>query len=102
MPVCVKGYARGENVLEKVDPVFSQPKFNAVPVRIIIDKKGKVKHVHLLSAFEDQSKAITDALMQWRFRPYLVDGHPVDVETGIMFGRIPRPPGSQAAGSAVE
>ena len=102
VPVCVKGYARGDNVLEKVDPVFSQPKFNAVPVRIIIDKKGKVKHVHLLSAFEDQSKAITDALMQWRFRPYLVDGHPVDVETGIMFGRIPRPPGSQAAGSAVE
>lgn len=102
VPVCVKGYARGDNVLEKVDPVFSQPKFNAVPVRIIIDKKGKVKHVHLLSAFDDQSKAITEALTQWRFRPYVLNGHPVDVETRIMFGRIPRPPGSQAEGSAVE
>jgi hypothetical protein len=97
--VCIKDYARDENILEKVNPVFSERRFNPAPVRIIIDKKGKVKHIHFLSAFPDQVKAITDALFQWQFRPYLRDGKPVEVETGIMFGRAPRPaalPASQA------
>jgi len=90
VPVCIKDYASGENVMERVDPVFAERRFNPVPVRIIIDKEGKVKHIHFLSAFPDQAKAITDALSQWRFRPYLRDGKPVEVETGIMFGRAPR------------
>jgi len=90
VPVCIKDYARGENVIERVEPVFAERRFNPVPVRIIIDKEGKVKHVHFLSAFPDQAKVIWDALSQWRFKPYLRDGHPVEVETGILFGRAPR------------
>jgi hypothetical protein len=90
VPVCIKDYAGGENVMERVDPVFAERRFNPVPVRIIIDKEGKVKHIHFLSAFPDQAKVITNALFQWRFRPYLRDGKPVEVETGIMFGRAPR------------
>jgi len=91
VPVCIKDYASGENVIERMDPVFAERRFNPVPVRIIIDKEGKIKHIHFLSAFPDQAKAITDALSHWRFKPYLRDGHPVEVETGIMFGRAPRP-----------
>lgn len=89
LPVCMKDYARGENVVERVDPVFTEHRFNPVPVRIIIDKQGKVKHIHFLSAFPEQAKAITDALQQWKFRPYRLNGQPVEVETGIMFGRAP-------------
>lgn len=90
-PVCIKDYASGENVLERVDPFFTERRFNPVPVRIIIDKEGKVKHIHFLSAFPEQAKAISDALAQWRFKPYLQDGQPVAVETGVMFGHAPRP-----------
>jgi hypothetical protein len=97
-PVCLKDYANGKNVLAKVDPVLTQQRGNAVPVRIIIDKKGNVKHIHFLSAFPEQVKAITDALFQWRFKPYLQNGHPVEVETGILFGRATHP----AARSATE
>jgi len=92
VPVCIKDYARDENIMEKVDPFFTERRFNPVPVRIIIDKEGKVKHIHFLSAFPDQAKVITDALLQWQFRPYLVDGKPVEVETGILFGHAPRAP----------
>jgi hypothetical protein len=102
VPMCVKDYANGENVLERVDPVFTERRFNPVPVRIIIDKEGKVKHIHFLSAFPDQAKAITDALFQWRFRPYLRDGHPVEVETAIMFGRAPRLPVTPLTNAAEE
>jgi hypothetical protein len=101
-PVCIKDYASGENVMERVDPVFAERKFNPVPVRIIIDKEGKVKHIHFLSAFPEQAKAITDALSQWRFRPLLRDGHPVEVETGIMFGRAPRPATLPSTNAATE
>jgi len=87
--VCVKDYASGDNVIARVEPVFTEHRFNSVPVRIIIDKEGKVKHIHFLSAFPDQAKAITEALQQWRFKRYLRDGKPVEVETGIMFGRTP-------------
>jgi len=91
VPVCIKDYASDENVIARVDPVFTEHRFNPVPVRIIIDKEGKVKHIHFLSAFPDQAKAITDALAQWKFKRYLRDGQPVEVETGIMFGRALHP-----------
>ena len=90
-PVCIRGYASTEHIVSKVDPILSAHRFNPIPVRIIIDKQGKVEHIHFLSAFPDQAKGITDALLQWRFKPYLRDGAPVEVETGIMFGRTPTP-----------
>jgi hypothetical protein len=101
-PVCIKDYVRDEHLVEKVDPILTDRRFNPVPVRIIIDKEGKVKHIHFLSAFPDQSKSITDALLQWRFKPYLHDGQPVEVETGIMFGRAPRPASPPARTSVVK
>jgi hypothetical protein len=102
VPFCVKDYAHDENIIERVEPVFTQHKFNAVPVRIIIDREGKVKHIHFLSAFPDQTKAITDALMRWRFKPYRRNGKPVEVETGIMFGRAQYPTKRGAGDAAVE
>jgi hypothetical protein len=90
-PLCVADYAEtAANITYKVDPVLTEQKFNAIPVRIIIDKAGKVRHVHVISAFPAQAKAITDALSQWHFKPYLRDGIAVEVETGILFGAARR------------
>jgi hypothetical protein len=101
-PVCIKDYARDENMIARVSPVFTEHRFNSVPVRIIIDKEGKVKHIHFLSAFADQTKVITDALGQWRFKRYVRDGQPVEVETGILFGRAPRTTAPKADGAAIK
>jgi hypothetical protein len=90
-PLCVKDYASTENLIEREDPVFPGPRFNPVPVRIVIDREGKVKHVHFLSVFPEQARSISDALSQWRFKPYLLNGQPVEIETGLAFGRSPRP-----------
>jgi hypothetical protein len=89
-PVCIKDYARDENITARANPAFTEHRFNPVPVRIIIDKDGKVKHVHVISAFPDQAKALSDALLQWKFKPYRMHGKPVEVETGILFGPAPR------------
>jgi hypothetical protein len=101
-PECVKDYATGENAIARVDPVLTEHRFNPVPVRIIIDKEGNVKHIHFLNAFPDQANAIGDALRQWKFKPYLRDGKPVEVETGIMFGRSVYPTASASRKSPVE
>jgi hypothetical protein len=87
-PLCVANYARAETIVERVEPQFKERRFNEIPVRLTIDKKGRVSHVHVVSAFPEQAKAITDALMQWKFKPYMHDGQPVAVETGIMFGNM--------------
>jgi Gram-negative bacterial TonB protein C-terminal len=102
VPVCVKDYADSGNVISRVDPVFTERRFNAVLVRIIIDREGKVKHIHFLSAFPDQAKAITDAFEQWKFKPYLRDRRPVEVETGIMFGRAAQPARAEAGNAATQ
>jgi len=101
-PVCVKDYASEENVLTRIEPVFTQHRFNPVPVRIIIDKAGAVKHIHFLSAFPDQVKVISDALHQWKFKPYLRDGKPAEVETGVLFGTSPFPEVRKDSASSVE
>ena len=89
-PVCLPNYAVPANILQREDPIFSEHKYNPIPVRVIIDREGKVKHIPFLSAFAGQSQALTTALVHWRFKPYLRDGQPVEVETGILFGRAPR------------
>ncbi len=101
-PVCLKDYATDENLISKVDPILTEHRYNAVPVRIIIDKEGKVRHIHFLSAFPDQSKIISDALKQWRFKPYRRDGKPVEVETGLMFGRPSYPALKRVSGKPAE
>lgn len=87
IPLCIKNYAESEYLIAREEPVFAEPRFNSVPVRIIVDTQGNVSHIHFLSAFPDQVKSISDALSHWRFKPYLSDGQPVEVETGILFGR---------------
>jgi hypothetical protein len=58
-----------------------------------------VKHVHLISAFAEQSAGITEALLKWRFKPYLRNGEPVEIETGILFGSPPVRPHTAANGA---
>jgi hypothetical protein len=83
-PACVDDYAR-EHLVQKTTAAFHQ-RYNTIPVRVVIDTEGKVKHVHILSAFEEQSEPILKALQDWHFAPYLVDGKATEVETGLVFG----------------
>jgi hypothetical protein len=98
-PLCVKGYAHGDNIVEKTDPYLATRRFNTIPVRVTIDVEGRVKHVHLLSAFPDQSDAIIAALRAWRLKPYLVDGKPAEIETDLVFGKSRAVARGSAAGS---
>ena len=53
------------------------------------ERQGEAHSFH--SAFPEQAKIITDALMQWRFKPYSMNGQPMEVETGTLFGHVSQP-----------
>jgi hypothetical protein len=84
-PPCVLGYAAGDNIMHKVRPLPVGPKFVPIPVRIIVGADGDVKHVHVIHATDDQRRSIEEALYQWKFKPYKVNGRPSPVETGLTF-----------------
>jgi hypothetical protein len=88
-PLCIKDYASGGNVLQRVEPIFTDRRYNSIPVRVVIGVNGRVKHIHFISSFQEQAKTIGDTLQQWRFKPYVVNGKAVEVETGILFGIAP-------------
>lgn len=99
VPVCVKGYASDATIIHKVDPVMVGPRYTKVPVRFVIDERGKVKHIHVINALPVQAQSVEAALAQWVFKPYIQNGHAVELESGILFN-FPgdtRPPDSVAA-----
>ena len=90
VPLCIQDYASGPNLLHKVDPAFAGPRFTRTPVRIVIDKNGKVKETHVISAFPAQAENVKTALARWEFKPYVRNGQSLEVETGILFEFPPR------------
>lgn len=81
-----RAWANYADVVTKDEPLLTTRRHNTIPVRAIIDAKGRVKNVHLLSAFPEQAQVILAALRGWTFKPYRVGGRAVEVETGLVFG----------------
>jgi periplasmic protein TonB len=49
----------------------------------VIDKDGSVKDVRVESGLPILAQAAIDAVKQWRYKPYLVDGEPAEVDSRI-------------------
>jgi periplasmic protein TonB len=54
-----------------------------VILQATIGKDGTIQNLHLLSGHPLLSQAAIDAVRQWRFRPYLLNNEPVEVDTTI-------------------
>ena len=91
-PVCVAEPAYRPYITHRVDPVMTGPRYASVPVRLIVGADGRIQHVHPISGFPDQMKSAADALAKWEFKPYVVNGQPVEVETGLLFQFPSAPP----------
>jgi TonB family protein len=49
-------------------------------VRVVITPQGKLGEVSLVYAHPILAQAALDAVRKWEFKPYLLHGHPVEVE----------------------
>jgi len=54
-----------------------------VMLRIIISKSGEVRQLQLISGHPMLAPAAIDAVRQWKYKPYEVDGEPVEVATNV-------------------
>ena len=88
VPECLKDYA-SDNIVSRVEPESVGAKAVSIPVRMIVATDGSVKHVHVIRASAAQRRNIEEAVRQWKFKPPVKQGHPVEVETGVMFNLRP-------------
>jgi periplasmic protein TonB len=73
---------------KKVSPIYPQ---NALRMRIegsvelmaTISKSGDITHIKTLSGDPQLTKAAIDAVQQWKYKPYLLNGEPVEIQTQI-------------------
>ena len=84
-PLCINESDYRGYITHRVTPELVGPRFATVPVRLTIAPDGKILHIHAIAGVSEQIKSITDALSRWEFKPYIVDGAPAEVETGILF-----------------
>ena len=82
-----QGVTRGQ-IIAKVEPPYPVIARAArvqgdVVLRAIISKTGVIANLELLSGHPMLVPAALDAVKQWRYRPFLLNGEPVEVETTI-------------------
>lgn len=78
-----------------VDPIYPVVARNAgiygdVVLHATIDTKGKIASIRPVQGHPILVQAATDAVKQWRYRPYVFNGEPVQVETTITIQFRPR------------
>jgi len=75
-------------LINKVEPVYPQLARNAriqgqVVLTAIISRDGTIQDLHILSGHPMLVQAALDAVRQWRYKPYLLNSEPVEVETTV-------------------
>jgi protein TonB len=54
-----------------------------VVLQATISKTGAIENLHVISGPQMLVQAAQDAVRQWRYKPYLLNGEPVEVETTV-------------------
>src|SRR5579859_4208737 len=85
IPVSVLSEAQ---LLNKVVPAYPMPAQHSgvqgdVKLHAIISRDGSIQSLSLISGHPLLARAAIEAVEQWRYRPYILNGEPVEVETWI-------------------
>lgn len=76
------------NLIYKVEPIYpvvakTAGVQGAVLIRALISREGTIEQAQVISGSPWLSRAALDAIRQWRYRPYYLNGTPVEVDTEI-------------------
>jgi len=76
------------NLIHRVQPVYPHLAQvgriqGTVMLRAIISRTGTIDDLHVISGHPMLVGAAIDAVRQWRYRPYILNGEPVEVETQV-------------------
>jgi periplasmic protein TonB len=86
-PLRISHWAEG-NLIYRVQPIYPPLARRArvqgaVELRAIISKSGTIENLAVLRGHPMLVPAAINAVRQWRYRPYLLNGEPIEVETEI-------------------
>jgi protein TonB len=86
-PVRISTMNAGD-LIHQVQPLYPQIAVTtrtegAVTLTAIISKSGEIESLHVVSGHPLLVRAAREAVSQWRYRPYVLNGEPVEVETQI-------------------
>ena len=75
-------------LIHRVTPTYPQSaRWNHVQGRVTLEatigKSGLIENLTVISGPKDLIQAAVGAVQQWRYKPYLLEGKPVEVETKI-------------------
>jgi len=75
-------------IASKVPPIYPQTAKDAhiqgvVVLRVIVSKEGDVESVELVSGHPELAPAAIEAVKQWKYKPFLLNQQPVEVETQV-------------------
>ena len=75
-------------LVKKISPVYppdarSQHIQGTVVLHALIDKQGNISSIDVISGDETLAESAIEAVRQWKYRPYLLNGEPVEVDTHI-------------------
>lgn len=94
-------------LVKKVAPVYPPLARQAriqgtVVLQVVINKSGDVENVQLVSGHPMLAPAAVEAVKQWKYQTYLLNGEPVAVETTVQvnFALSENPPAENVAGDA--
>jgi protein TonB len=84
----VGGNVQSLMIVNKVEPIYPQLAKSArvsgvVHLAVVLSKDGTVQEIHSLGGPVLLIQAAMDAVKQWTYRPTLLNGDPVSVETTI-------------------
>jgi periplasmic protein TonB len=75
-------------LIKKVAPLYPA---NALRMRVegdvellaTISKDGNITHIKVLKGDAQLTKSATDAVKQWKYKPYLLNSEPVEIQTQV-------------------
>jgi len=88
-PVRIGGRVAEANLMRQVQPTYpplakSARVQGAVEFTATISKDGRIENLQLIRGHPLLVNAAKDAVLQWRYRPTLLNGRPVEVVTDIV------------------
>jgi TonB family protein len=83
-------------VMKKVQPTYPASAMRmrvegAVQLMATISKNGDISAVKILSGDGQLARAAADAVKRWKYKPYLLNGEPVEIQTQVTVNfKLPR------------
>jgi protein TonB len=86
--VRVSGGVIEGNLIRKIQPIYPALAKTAriqgtVVLHAVISKQGNVENLSVLSGHPMLVQTALDAVKQWKYKPYYLNGEPVEVETTV-------------------